>query len=179
MIAEARAQCRVTNDDDDGVLAGYILAARQYAEGYTHRALIQQTWTATFGYGQYYDAYGCIRLDLPVQPLAAVQGIYYYDSAGAQQSLDPSLYTAYSGPDRIGYIKQAFNQTWPSIACVADAISVTYTAGYGLNPGDVPEPIRQAILLHVEALYDRDPQSRSTLESLRDDLLEPYVVRGF
>ena len=40
----------------------------------------------------------------------------------------------------------------PSLACEPDALSVTYTAGYGAAE-DVPAPIRHAILLMVGDMY--------------------------
>ena len=46
------------------------------------------------------------------------------------------------------------NQSYPSIRQVSDAIRVVAVAGYGLNPSDVPEPVRHAILLLVEQWYD-------------------------
>lgn len=47
-LAEARDQCRITGSDSDALLARFLLDARQYAEGYTRRVFMTQTWDAFF-----------------------------------------------------------------------------------------------------------------------------------
>jgi hypothetical protein len=43
--------------------------------------------------------------------------------------------------------------------------------------GDVPEPIRMAILLQAEILYDRNATTKELLEGARNALLDPYKVQ--
>jgi uncharacterized phiE125 gp8 family phage protein len=49
-LAEAKAHLRVTEADDDALIAGYILAARHAAESYIRGALITQTWDYSLDY---------------------------------------------------------------------------------------------------------------------------------
>ena len=43
-LADAKAQVRVSHDYEDALIAGYVVAARQWVEAYTGRALCPQTW---------------------------------------------------------------------------------------------------------------------------------------
>ena len=81
-----------------------------------------------------------------------------------------------SGAESIPYIVPAHDATWPEVLDIPETIRVRFVAGYGTNPGDVPEAIRTAILLHVEQLYDRNPQTGAMLERARDALLDPYRI---
>lgn len=165
-IAEAKQHCRIDSSDDDGLLAGYILAARSYAEDYTRRAFISQTWdyridTALadgkcYGWpavmmgGNYYP-----RIVLPKPPLISVTSITYVDTSGVTQTLaaDQYLVNPYSME---GIIDPAYGVTWPQVRNQMNAITVRFVCGYGSNPGDgqALERIRQAMLLLVGHWYE-------------------------
>lgn len=191
-LEEVRSQLRYDDTTQDGLLAGYILAARQLAEASTHRVFATQTIDCTFdfqwptvelkqpyafGFGIYVECRP--RLYLPVSPVSAVSSVKYVDGDGAVQTLDPSQYMAIlDGP--APYIDPAFNATWPYVRWQPQAITVRVTAGYGSTPGDLPEPIRQAILMLV-AHFDanREAVGQDNLVELpyaAEALLSPYRV---
>lgn len=150
-LAEARAHCRITEPDEDGLLAGYLLAARQYVERDTGRVLITQRWCYTLdrGWPSAWDG-ACYRtrIVLPITPLQSVVSIQYVDVDGATQTLAANQYRVIK--ERLfGYVEPAFGVSWPAVRDQSDAITVMVDAGYGTNPGDVPEPIRQAMLLMI------------------------------
>jgi uncharacterized phiE125 gp8 family phage protein len=146
-LEEAKAHCRVDGADDDALLEGYIAAARQRAENRTRRALITQTIRL------YLDAFpdGEIRLERP--PLLDLVSVKYFDPAGVEQTMDAADYQVdeYSAPPRLA---PAPGKTWPTTREQMNAVAVEYSAGYGPGGADVPEPIRQAILLDVQDAYD-------------------------
>lgn len=146
-LAEARAHCRVTPDEDDALLAGYILAARQHVEVHTRRALMQQTWDLTID-----DAWPDI-ITVPRPPLVSVVSVSYLDTTGVLQVLPADQYLVSVGGIE-GRISPAYGQSWPSVRRQLDAITVRFTCGYGTNPGDVPNPLRQAMLLLVGHWYE-------------------------
>lgn len=173
-LGEARAHLRLDTTDTDAMIAGYVLAGRQYAENYTRRLLMQQTWETTFDFN-WPQIGNEVRLDLPFSPVSQVSQVTYVDESGVTQTLSPTQYLArgITGTN-FPYIVPAYNVTWPTVRNIPETIRVRFVGGYGTNPGDVPEPIRHAILLHVELLYDRDPPSRELLVSSRDAMLDPY-----
>lgn len=175
-IAEAKTHLRVTESVDDGLIAGLILAARQFAEDYTRRRIITQTLDYTINSDWPWvrnSDYCGNRIDLPALPLQSVTSISYVDTAGASQTLASSQYVVKSD-EEISHIIPAYDATWPDVRCQPNAITVRFVAGWDFSA--VPNPIREAIKMHVEILYDRSPDMRELLEKTRDSLLDPYRI---
>ncbi len=152
-LMEAKAHCRVDTDEDDGLLAGYILAARDHIEKETGRALLTQTLQLKLDGDWPVDSCGNDRIELPRPPSASVSSITYVDTAGATQTLAGDQYQFTLG-DLYAYVRPAYGVAWPAVRDQADAITVNYIAGYGSNPGDVPASLRQAVMLMVGHLYE-------------------------
>lgn len=190
-LSEAKAQCRVVSADEDGLIAGYLLAARQHCEDFTHRGFstrtlaltIDSNWPTVFDY--------CTvrrhrRIVLPKPPAQSVASISYIDTTGTLQVL-PSNQYQFSKGDIFGFVDQAYGVTWPAVRCQPDAITVQFIAGYGGNPSNLPEPIRQAILMLVAHFYDnREPVVGITARAVPSEmpfavsaLLSKYVTEGW
>lgn len=157
-LAEAKAHCRVTSTDEDGLLVGYILAARQYVESITNRLLITQTWDffidQDWPYVFDFDSKTNRRLiEIPRAPVQSIMSIMYVDTAGATQTLASNQYLVDTSTP-ITRIEPAYSVCWPQVRCQAKAITVRFIAGYGDGPGSVPEPIRQAMLMLVGFWYE-------------------------
>lgn len=150
LLAEAKAQCRIDTSDEDGLLAGFIIAAREHCEDETGRAFITQTMELKLDFDWPIDRCGndCIVLPRPPHKTGAIESITYIDTNGVEQTLDASQYL-FSEGDIFGCVRPAYGVTWPIVRDQVDAITVTFVAGYGSNPGDVPEPIRQAVRLMI------------------------------
>jgi len=173
-IDEAKAQLNVDHADDDALIKAIIEAAVSYLDGWSGvmgRALAAQTWKV--------EACGfstCMRL--PLGNLISVTSVKYYDQAGLQQTLAPTVYAAHS--DALGpFITLKDGQSWPSTATRADAIEITWAAGYGAAAENVPAAIRQAMLLLVAHWYaNREAvvigDAASPLPFAVDALLKPF-----
>lgn len=148
-LADAKLHCRVDGGDEDVLITALVKAAQDYLDGYSGvlgRALLTQTWRQDF------DAFSD-TMRLPVGNLLAVSSVTYYDASNAQQTLASSVYTAFS--DTLGpYVTRKPGQAWPSTYTRPDAVSVTWTAGYGATSAAVPAAIKQAALLLVGHWYD-------------------------
>ena len=155
--------CRIDDDTSDGLLAMYLMAARQDAEHYTRRALITQTWALTL------DTWPSV-IELPMPPLQSVSSVTYI-SGGNTLTMPSAGYRVVSD-GVFGRIKPV--DGWPDADSIPNAITVTFVAGY--DPARVPDGVRTAILLHVEIMVDRDPNGTPVLERARDALLDPYRV---
>jgi uncharacterized phiE125 gp8 family phage protein len=172
-LLEAKAHLKIDNADDDGLIAGYILAATRDAESYIRGKIIRQTWDYTLDYewpivsirGMARD-----RIELPFHPVRQVLSVSYVDENGATQTLSPSLYTVRMDTP-VAYVEKAYDASWPAIRSVPAAITVRFIAGY--DPESVPDEIRTAILLHIESMYDRCDDDTSC-DSCRKALLDPY-----
>ncbi len=145
-LAEMKLHLRVDHDEEDSLIAALITAAREQAEAFTNRALIEQTVVMKM------DCFPDV-IQLPKPPMISLTGIAYLDGAGISQTLSSSLYRVGSGHEPVR-ITKAYGQTWPETYDVEDAVTVTYKSGYGDAEIDVPASIRAAIKLMVEALYE-------------------------
>jgi uncharacterized phiE125 gp8 family phage protein len=150
------------------------------------RAIVMQTWdlkmpsfpaarTMAVGYQGPQPAADAIRVPLP--PLQSVASIAYVDNNGDSQTLSSALYTVDTA-SQPGLIVPAYGEAWPATRDAIDAVTVRFVAGYpsdGASPPDyrpnVPDTIKTAIKLKVEALYDRDPRDFEMLNRAGDRLL--------
>ncbi len=157
-LDDAKAQCRVETDDENGLLVTLIEASRQAAEAFTKRALIAQTWDLKlcgFFEGDYYQD-GALWLPFP--PVSAVSAITYRDTAGSTQTWSSSDYETDlpSGPTaRRARIAPVFGESWPSTYDALNAVTVRFVCGYGTTAESVPAGIRQGMQLLVAHWYAR------------------------
>lgn len=183
-LAEAKAHCRVTSADEDGLIAGYVLAARQHVETITNRLLITQTWDyfidRDWPYFYDFDLHCNRRLiELPRAPVQSITSISYVDTNGAMQTLASNQYLA-DLTSSIARIEPAYSVQWPTVRCQAKAITVRFIAGYGDQPGAIPEPIRHAMLLLIGHWYESREASTSTtsqkIDFAVDALIAPHRI---
>lgn len=177
--SEAKTNSVVTATGDDAFIATKITQAREYLEQITGRALITQT------YEFYLDKFPRY-ITLPKPPLQSVTSVTYIDVDGVEQTLATSVYTV-DTDNTEGLIYEAYNQDWPSIRYVDKAVKVTFVAGYGNTATSVPSPLKEAILLHVDHLYENRGNSAESnaLGNISappyqyEALIAPYKIRDF
>ena len=154
-LAEAKLHMRVEITEDDTLIAGLITAAREHFESTARPqlAMLTQTWRYVT------DAWPADdTLELRPWPLQSVTSIKYTSDAGVEATLASSNYVVdtYSEPGRVRLKSTA---TWPSTTLAAlNGLVVEFVAGYGDTPGDLPQRLRQAVLLLVAHWYEnREP----------------------
>jgi uncharacterized phiE125 gp8 family phage protein len=171
-IEEARQQLRITFNDEDVLLAGYIAAAVEDLEGmpqpdgsihggYLGRALLTQTFEYRIDdFPRFPDPQrrapqgGGPAINLPMPPLQSVESIKYLDSNGALQTLDPSAYIVETALIQ-GRIVLPQGRWWPAdVAQQPGAVRITFVAGYGDTAEAVPHKIRLAIKMLVGMYYN-------------------------
>jgi len=174
-LAEMKEHLRITHTDDDASIYAVQRAAREMAETITGRSLITQTWRL------YLDAYppGSV-IELRRPPVQSVTSVKSYPQTGSAITFASTNYTV----DTTGW-RLALNNAvgWPTTTLRSvRGVEVTYVAGYGDNPGDVPESIRGWIKLRAAEMFENREASvvgsvATTLQFV-DNLLGPYRV-GF
>jgi uncharacterized phiE125 gp8 family phage protein len=184
-IGEVKGHALISHDRDDPLIYGWIGAAVDDAQAETGRQLITATYDEYFDrWPACADARGerAFRLELP--PVQSVTSVKYLDTAGALQTLDPANYRVDTVSLRPRVVIKP-DASLPALADQSQAIVVRYVAGYGTEPDNVPEKIRQWIILHVatrsefrEALADRAPAElpRWFVDGLLDDYRLPEVA---
>lgn len=163
-ITTAKEQLRLTEDftDDDARIKSLITDARIWAENASGRCFIDRALELRL-----WGFPGIGRVLLPRVPLkntGALTHVKYLDGNGAQQTL--TLGAGYvvsisvNGPP---FVALPYGVSWPTVRLAIGTngewpVEVRFTAGYGTTAADVPKNFIEAMLLHIEAHYDRDPQ---------------------
>lgn len=154
---------------DDAVEA-LIVAAREWVEDYTGRALIDQTWRITFG-----DAYAIDRVVTPScacdrseergkqiylrkSPALSIVSFVQIEADGSETALDPDAYELREADGKWPRVVAMNGATW-----AAGEYRLVFRAGYAnrdVSPAEgaevVPNRFKQAMKLWIEANYDRD-----------------------
>lgn len=171
-LPEAKANLRVFGSDDDTDITRMIRAARQMAEERLNRALMPQV--LAFGVGAL-----CGPLRVPRPPLRQIDSIRYIDTDGVEQTIVGTIYWVddFVEPPTIS---PAYGTPWPTARAQASAVTVQYQAGYA-DAASVPEPIRQWMLLAINAFYEHrsaiaTEQTYALPEEFACWLLQPYKV---
>ncbi len=179
-----------TTDEDDEIQEQFI-AAREWVEDYTGRALVDQTWRLTIdnqnglffappvsGYSgdivRGFSVLGSIReILLRRAPVIAITSFVSVDAAGVETAIDPATYALCDA-----------NSKWPRLASIngglwiSGTLKIEFRAGFldttgSPSTGSIPRRFIQAMKLYAEALYDRDPQMMPTLIKAAEALLKP------
>lgn len=160
-VAEAKAQLRVLHTDDDDYITALIGAAREWAESFTRRAFVEQTWIA-----QYAGWPADRAFDLARFPIMSLESVSYRDSEGDEVELDETDYTV----DAIsGVVMVNDGVLTPELSLnYLNPISITFVAGYVATDeaADLPKNIKQALLLAITNFYEnRVPVVQGTITS--------------
>jgi uncharacterized phiE125 gp8 family phage protein len=190
-LAEAKLQARVIDSAEDALLSLMIGSARRYAEAHCGRSFITQQWRLTLDSFPGPWAFGALHgktfslpghaIQVERSPLQSVQAITYRDMQGAWQTM-PSTDYVVDTTSPVGRIVPVFGVTWPITQPQIASVRVDFTAGYGALAADVPEGIRQWLLIRVAGLYENREEvaaQRYTVQPVAfiDRLLDPYVVQ--
>lgn len=176
-LLDLKEHCGIVGDDQDALLEALITSARQYAESYTRRALVTQTWDYYRDFwpdGDYFE--------LPFGQLQSVTSVKYKDSDGTETTMTVTteyLVDANSDPGRIVL---PYGENWPSFtAYPVNPIVVRFVCGFGAA-SSVPAAIRTAIKMLAAETYEIREVSvigrMVTPTNIVENLLWPYRLWG-
>ena len=153
-VAEAKLHLRVDTTEDDTYIGTLITAAREWVENYLDRTLITTQLILRAA------EFPTEELELARPPMVAsgtatAVVITYTLADTTTATLSTALYRV----DRTstpGNVAPIINGTWPSdVIEDANAVAVTYWAGYGPTSASVPATIRHACLMLIGHWYER------------------------
>ena len=144
--AEAKDFLKVDTTADDTLIDNLIKAATESCQIYTNQYFLNTVVE------QYSDKWAEIYR-LYKSPVSSITHIKYYDTDDTEQTLASSNYILddVSKPARIGL---AVDATLPDLSDRINAVHVKYTVGYGTASTDVPDGIKQAVLLTLGNWYE-------------------------
>ena len=171
-VAEAKAHLRIDHSAEDVLLASLILTSRLHIEAALGLALVTQSWRLLL---DRWPRKGVVKV--PLGPLQGVSAIRVLAADGAPETVPADGYLV-DGASAVPRIVRTA-ETWPEPGRAAHGIEIDLVAGFGAAATDVPQPIRQALLLLVAHWYEhRDPieiGSEATMIPLGvSELLAPW-----
>lgn len=177
-LSEAKLHCRIDLDADNNLVSSLISAARSHCENYCHRALINQTWMISYDAEEFPTD---TTIFLPYGKIQSIDSIKTYDLENVATTFDSASYRLTNR----GHIALNESYDWPTGDRSIDSVEIRYVVGYGSLAADVPQAIRQAILMTVAHFYENreasgDPvagdQTGNLLPLGVPALLSPYKI---
>lgn len=176
-IAEAKLHGRIPGTSEDTIVSTYIKAARRYCENYLQRALAQRTLRANLV--DFADT-----VELPFLPIDSITSIKYYDTSSPtvlvtleDNSVSPVVTDeTYSLVNNV--LRRNQNQTFPAVYPRADAVQITYVAGYapqGSPASYAPDNVKSAMLLLIQDMYENREAHITGLPSVRNRTLDKLL----
>lgn len=152
-LDRVKEHLRVDHSYDDLLISTYIQGARIFAEQFTARAFVTQTWELVL------DEFPTNEILIPLPPLQSVTSIKYDDSSGLEQTLATSEYDVDTASEP-GWVVPV-STGWPTgIWDGINVVRIQFVAGY--NPSNdsppdlaanIPASLKNCILLHTGLLY--------------------------
>lgn len=154
----------------DELIMAYTLSAVKNIETQYGMAMLTQTIK------EYWSAFPS-GIDAPmllrIQPIQSITSVEYVDENGLSQTWSSDEWT-YGGYNGTTFITPNPGYTWPSAWNVPNAICVTYIAGYGDAPADLPWDIGQAVKFMAADMFAKREDSPQTFTRASENLLRPY-----
>lgn len=157
----ARQYANLDDNGDDLVIETMIASATEEAEQETGRSVALREWELTL------DGFPPGEILLSWPPIVEIVSVKYIDPAGVLQTLPDTQYVL-DAKTLPGWLIATQGTDWPATANSANAVTVTYRAGYGTA---CPESIRQWICAHVATHY----RNRESMGTKQESL--PHVGR--
>jgi uncharacterized phiE125 gp8 family phage protein len=160
-LADQKLFMRVDHALDDAMIETLIETATEEAEAYCRRSWLNQTLVLTL------DAFPADAVELLYGLVDVVQSVVYKDGDGNAVTISPGDYFLdNSSVHGSGWVLPLFGTEWPATRSVANAVVITYSAGYS-TPDQVPTAVRTWIKLRCGQIYDnRDGSDITRLNNI-------------
>lgn len=162
-------QLYISSGESPLVIANAIKSAVMSVEQDCDRSLITQSWTMTLDY--FPDV-----ITLPKGKIQSITSFTYIDADDAEQTLAQDTdyrITTVGSAQRLIPIGD-----YPNLADdTLDVVKIEWVSGYGDDDTDVPENLKQAILLKVKEHYDgTDVTDAYNMATMKSRLIFDYAI---
>ena len=154
-LQEVKNYLRITHDYDDATIKSLIGSAIDSAENFLGLSLHERKIEFTC------NIVGKRVFPLKVEPVVGIEEITFYEAKQSRQLAKDEYY--FDAEYCTLYLKQALS---------GEELKVIFITGFAKR--GLPDAIRQGIMLHICAMYDRDSDSSLTLSTEIKNLYYPY-----
>jgi uncharacterized phiE125 gp8 family phage protein len=174
-LAEMKRHLRCQEDVEvqDADITALIVAAREWVEGYTGRALIDQTWRLTV---DEIAGDAVQRILLRRSPVIALTKVSSLDAVGAETELPLAAFAVQEPGSKWPWFFHDGADSWSP----GSILKIEFRAGFVDRSGspqqdatDVPTRFKQAIKMWAEAAYDRDQYMMELLFKVAEEIAKP------
>ena len=167
-LAEARQYLRDGLNEDDALIASLITAAREWVERETGLSLISRNVVELLD-----DWPQSPILSLQSAPVREVLQLQVEGAEGAAATIDAAHYYL-DNASRPARLVRREGRNWPRPGIAKGGIRVSLTIGFGAEPEDVPQALRQAVLLQLAVLYGLRAGEVPVINAELRKLLQPF-----
>ncbi len=165
---EARLWLKEPNTLETPNITRLITSGREWIERQTNRCLVSTAIK------EYFPAFS-EELELQKGKVSAVSKVEYYDADDVLRELSSTVYEADTKREP-AVIRCKDAQVWPITSSRANAVQVTYTAGYG-GAAAVPERLKTLLLLYVSFFFE-NRQAQEPPKALAEKLISYRIPVG-
>jgi len=167
-LAEMKTFARIDGTTEDDLITGFISGIRRQMETYLRRALIEQSW------GVQMNFWPSEVIKLPMPPLISITSVETIDEDDTATTYASSNYYAHTNAEPGELIlKQSVTAPFNTDRWYG-GYKITYKAGYGTAPSDVPQMIRDGIKLWVAQFYETRITKNEPPDEVKDMLKNDY-----
>ena len=140
-VDEVRGWLQLETHDEDNLLASMIKAARCAVEQAIRRALMLQSWRLRL---PHWPQQGEVRL--PLSPILSIDAVRGFDAAANVILVDLGQFKWFGST-------LSLRPDSTALSAFAFGVEIVVKAGYGANASDVPEALRQGMLMLIAHWY--------------------------
>ncbi len=164
-LVQIKEHLRIDHALEDALIGAYTKAARMHVEASLSKILVEQEWRINFDFLPVGET-----IELPITPVISVNSVHYYPQQGGPVNISAFDYDADLDSEiaRFCLRRSAGTQRRKF-----GGYEMEVTAGYGPAPEDVPDDLRQAIMLLVAHWYENREAANSII---RDSM--PHGIKA-
>ena len=172
-LADIKAHIRIDQDDEDDLLQGLIIVAREHLERTTGLVLISRQLRL---YLDRWPRAGAVEISRG--PVQAVSEVRIYDDQGVETIVDLSDHVV----DGSARPVRLWLRNRPSPGQAINGIEIDFTAGFGEASTDVPDTLKRAMMIHIAQMYEFRgaiplSQQPAAVPEGYDRLIAPFCLR--
>ncbi len=190
-LSEMKSHLNIADDDatEDANIMGILRACVIACERYTRRSLVNTTWTLFRDRfpGKALPWWDGVRqmadteltdltesIFVPRPPLVSVTHVKAHKQDGTESTVLAADYIVDTASEP-GRIALKVSKSWPTSSLRAiNGVEVEFVAGFGPVGSDVPQPIRQALLMCISDLNDNRGSSGVRREKVGESEIERF-----
>ena len=197
---DVKQQLRIATNDSthDNLISACRQASVEVAKEYLQKSLLKRTLVLSLDNIPYGDSSYPLKegitvgpflefrkrsIDLPYSPVIQVNHVKMFNDSDQATTMASSKYYVDTSSDYARVVLRQ-GETWDTALRVANAIEITYEAGYGTATSSVPVAIKQGAIIMASHFFENPDMvvrgdSVNNVPSLVNALWKPYRAMRF